>query len=56
MAGLVPAIHVLRRGKITKNMDARHEAGHDAGGNWLGCKTVFEATSQALGFDIPDRD
>jgi hypothetical protein len=27
MAGLVPAIHVLPRGK--KDVDARHEAGHD---------------------------
>jgi hypothetical protein len=30
MAGLVPAIHVLiLRGK--KDVDARHEAGHDEG-------------------------
>ncbi len=28
MAGLVPAIHALPRG--TKNVDARHKAGHDA--------------------------
>ncbi len=27
MAGLVPAIHVLAVGK--KDVDARHEAGHD---------------------------
>jgi hypothetical protein len=27
MAGLVPAIHALPRG--TKNVDARHKAGHD---------------------------
>jgi len=27
MAGLVPAIHVLA--KLTKNVDARHKAGHD---------------------------
>jgi hypothetical protein len=27
MAGLVPAIHVLARGK--KDVDARHKAGHD---------------------------
>jgi hypothetical protein len=29
MAGLVPAIHVLRQGK--KDVDARHKAGHDDG-------------------------
>jgi hypothetical protein len=29
MAGLVPAIHVLPRG--TKDVDARHRAGHDGG-------------------------
>jgi hypothetical protein len=28
MAGLVPAIHVFLAGS-TKDMDARHEAGHD---------------------------
>jgi len=28
MAGLVPAIHVLNSAK-TKDVDARHEAGHD---------------------------
>jgi hypothetical protein len=28
MAGLVPAIHVLIRGK---DVDARHKAGHDEG-------------------------
>jgi hypothetical protein len=27
MAGLVPAIHVFRAG--TKDVDARHKAGHD---------------------------
>jgi hypothetical protein len=27
MAGLVPAIHALKLG--TKDVDARHEAGHD---------------------------
>ncbi len=29
MAGLVPAIHVLLVG--SKDVDARHEAGHDGG-------------------------
>jgi hypothetical protein len=29
MAGLVPAIHVLLC--CTKNVDARHKAGHDSG-------------------------
>ena len=29
MAGLVPAIHALTRG--TKDVDARHKAGHDDG-------------------------
>jgi hypothetical protein len=29
MAGLVPAIHVLRCGNLNKDVDARHEAGHD---------------------------
>jgi len=30
MAGLVPAIHVLRSANAAKNVDARHKAGHDA--------------------------
>jgi hypothetical protein len=30
MAGLVPAIHVLRA--VGKDVDARHEAGHDEQG------------------------
>jgi hypothetical protein len=29
MAGLVPAIHVSSFGQISKDMDARHKAGHD---------------------------
>ena len=29
MAGLVPAIHVLRGSECRKNVDARHKAGHD---------------------------
>jgi hypothetical protein len=29
MAGLVPAIHVLRADKCCKDVDARHKAGHD---------------------------
>ena len=29
MAGLVPAIHVFAAAKETKDVDARHKAGHD---------------------------
>jgi hypothetical protein len=29
MAGLVPAIHVLERSSLKKDVDARHKAGHD---------------------------
>ena len=29
MAGLVPAIHVLSVVGLTKDVDARHKAGHD---------------------------
>jgi len=29
MAGLVPAIHVLRCVTVVKDVDARHKAGHD---------------------------
>ena len=29
MAGLVPAIHVLSRSNESKDVDARHKAGHD---------------------------
>jgi hypothetical protein len=32
MAGLVPAIHVLRSEK--KDVDARHKAGHDGCAGW----------------------
>jgi hypothetical protein len=40
MAGLVPAIHVLAR----KNVDARHEAGHDDG---AGTKRIIAALRRA---------
>jgi hypothetical protein len=29
MAGLVPAIHVLKMPRQPKDVDARHKAGHD---------------------------
>jgi hypothetical protein len=29
MAGLVPAIHVFHRWKLSEDVDARHKAGHD---------------------------
>jgi hypothetical protein len=39
MAGLVPAIHVLTKMKSCKDVDARHEAGHDefrdGNGAWI---------------------
>jgi len=31
MAGLVPAVHVLFSSSGTKDVDARHKAGHDGG-------------------------
>jgi hypothetical protein len=32
VAGLVPAIHVFVGGKFSKDVDARHKAGHDEPG------------------------
>jgi hypothetical protein len=44
MAGLVPAIHVLLG--CTKDVDARHKAGHDEGG--VGASQLENALAQAV--------
>jgi hypothetical protein len=49
MAGLVPAIHVFRRGEISKYVDARHKAGHDAD------QPIFSRTSVSPAAGYPCR-
>jgi hypothetical protein len=48
MAGLVPAIHVLFRMRGTKDVDARHKAGHDGEGKNVDARDIGAKTLRRL--------